>query len=401
MSFRLLAGLTMFWFVFSSMTFASTVSVNELEDKYSIRPYTLRTDSGDIILKFKLKEKSRLLIKILDLFGVESESLNSNNEYKDYNPKVVHSINLGKQECGTKLNLGIFGEDRSVKIERKIAKYPCTDSLIDEEVVFGFITDTQSSMRRYGRMVDYIIQRKDFKKYSFIVNAGDIVNVGDKKRQWNDFFNIGYPYISKVPLVAAIGNHSYMGYKNGPAITPFFKKYLRWEGAEEFGGVSIKYPQFNLIVFNSIMEKLPKNLVEKQWIWVEKKLREAQESGKPTVFTMHYPPFSSWVFSESARAQLLRNKLVPLLEKYGVKLVLNGHTHFYERSHKNGVTYVTGGPAGGTLAINVMGRKNPYSVFKKFMVSTLSEVRIDSKQIKFKTFNAKRDRLVDSFTIDL
>lgn len=402
MKVRLISGLLLSWCVFSCVASASNNSPRDFEKRYSIKPYTLRTDSGDILLKFKLKEKSNLLIKLLDFFEVENEALYSDNQYKEYNPEIVHSINLGKQNCGTKLNLSISGKNESVKIQREVASYPCPDSLVDEEVIFGFITDTQSNMRRYKTMANFITKRKDFGKYSFVLNAGDIVNTGGRQGQWDDFFKIGYPYISKVPLVSAIGNHSYFGYKkNKDPITANFKKYMRWEGAEEFGGVFIKYPQFSLIVFNSIMEKLSKDLIEKQWVWVEEKLSEAQKRGKPILFTMHYPPYSSWFFQKSDRAQLLRTKLVPLLEKYRVKIVFTGHVHFYERSQKNGVTYLTGGPAGGSLAINVMGKKNKYSKFKKFLVSTLSEVRINSQQIKVESYDARKERLIDSFTIDL
>jgi hypothetical protein len=42
---------------------------------------------------------------------------------------------------------------------------------------------------------------------------------------------------------------------------------------------------------------------------------------------------------------------VPLLERYGVRLVLSGHDHNYQRFARNGVTYVVHGGGAGVYPL--------------------------------------------------
>jgi len=69
-----------------------------------------------------------------------------------------------------------------------------------------------------------------------------------------------------------------------------------------------------------------------------------------TVVFAHRPPYSS---GEHGSDGGFREQFVPVLEKYQVPLVLNGHDHDYERTQVlNGVTYVvTGGGGRGTRPV--------------------------------------------------
>ncbi len=55
----------------------------------------------------------------------------------------------------------------------------------------------------------------------------------------------------------------------------------------------------------------------------------------------HHPPFSIGFFNSALAPKKeyvsLRQKFVPLFEKYKVDLVQNGHTHIFERAAKKGV----------------------------------------------------------------
>lgn len=73
-----------------------------------------------------------------------------------------------------------------------------------------------------------------------------------------------------------------------------------------------------------------------------------------TVVLAHKPPYSS---GEHGSDTDFRKYFVPVLEKYQVALVLNGHDHDYERTNVlNGVTYVvTGGGGRGTRPVGRSG----------------------------------------------
>jgi 3',5'-cyclic AMP phosphodiesterase CpdA len=77
-------------------------------------------------------------------------------------------------------------------------------------------------------------------------------------------------------------------------------------------------------------------------------LEEALASTDATwrIVAVHHPPYSAGYQGSSVD---VRETLAPLLQRYGVQLVLSGHDHDYQRSVTiDGVTYVVSGGASGT-----------------------------------------------------
>ncbi len=69
--------------------------------------------------------------------------------------------------------------------------------------------------------------------------------------------------------------------------------------------------------------------------WLENDLKNTTKKFK--VAYWHQPPYSKGSHDSDDGFELnmraMREKVIPLLEKYGVDLVLNGHSHVYERSY--------------------------------------------------------------------
>jgi 3',5'-cyclic AMP phosphodiesterase CpdA len=64
------------------------------------------------------------------------------------------------------------------------------------------------------------------------------------------------------------------------------------------------------------------------------------------IIAIHHPPYSAGYQGSSTD---VRAKLSPVLERYGVQLVLSGHDHDYQRSIPiGGVTYIVSGAAANT-----------------------------------------------------
>ncbi|NUP09298.1 MAG: metallophosphoesterase family protein [Polyangiaceae bacterium] len=87
---------------------------------------------------------------------------------------------------------------------------------------------------------------------------------------------------------------------------------------------------------------------ETQTRWLAADL--AKNEKKWTVAFLHKPAFSSGFHGSDGG---VREDFVPLFEKYGVDIVLQGHDHHYERTKpQNGITYfVTGGGGAGTYPV--------------------------------------------------
>jgi tartrate-resistant acid phosphatase type 5 len=78
--------------------------------------------------------------------------------------------------------------------------------------------------------------------------------------------------------------------------------------------------------------------------WLKRTL--ARRSGFRRIVVLHHPPYTCGGHLGSA---VVRHAWVPLFERYGVRLVLSGHDHNYQRFSRNGVTYVVHGGGGASL----------------------------------------------------
>jgi hypothetical protein len=90
--------------------------------------------------------------------------------------------------------------------------------------------------------------------------------------------------------------------------------------------------------------------------WLEYDLRSTRKFWKIVYF--HHPPYAGGPNETDPLSTLARQYLAPIVERYGVQLVLNGHEHSYQRSHPirnrqivapgEGTVYVTSGGGGKT-----------------------------------------------------
>lgn len=82
-----------------------------------------------------------------------------------------------------------------------------------------------------------------------------------------------------------------------------------------------------------------------QRAWLEGGLTASRASVKIVAF--HHPPFT--VGATHPNDLKVQRSWVPILERAGVTLVLNGHSHLYEHSRVNGLDYVVTGGGGAAL----------------------------------------------------
>jgi hypothetical protein len=112
----------------------------------------------------------------------------------------------------------------------------------------------------------------------------------------------------------------------------------------EVGGIPSKskayysydYANIHFISLDSYgIEALDKYLYSpdsKQMKWLEEDLKTNKQ--KWTIVYWHHPPYTMGSRNSDTESDLksIRQNVVPILEKYKVDLVLNGHSHVYERS---------------------------------------------------------------------
>lgn len=376
----------------------SVLLVNSLHaEVFKIRPYTLIKEDGEVLINFAVKSDLELVLEREN----PHEKFLFEDIIKKFKKETLHKVSLIKRECGQSLNVKIYTQKKEKLLYNGLLKgTPC---LVEKDIGvfrFGFVSDTQEYKHRHEQISNVILQHAKNKDLQFILNGGDVVQTGDNENEWQEFFEVGSKYLEKIPLIAAIGNHDYRKNNNKDGIIPdLFKKYLRWSDVNELGNLAFDFHSFKLIVFNSNFFRLNRKQEKSQWKWLEEHLWSSKVLGQPVILATHYPIFSSSnnkFFSMSVRK--LRKHLVPLVEKYDVKIVLSGHTHMYERSLKSGVNYIVAGPAGGR--VNSPSGKNKYSQFLDYNSLTYTELEIINGWLTVKTYN-QNNNMIDSLRVDL
>lgn len=201
-----------------------------------------------------------------------------------------------------------------------------------EPFSFLYFGDAQNSILSFWSR----IIRAAYKKAphaAFSIHAGDLVNSAHKDREWAEWFKAGGWIHSSVPSIPVSGNHEYSGLKiNGK--DKGNQLAIQWRSQftlPEAAGLpaslaetvyTLDYQGVRIIALNSNRE------VEAQAKWLDTVL--AKNPCKWTVVTMHHPMFSSGSGRDNAKN---RKVLKPVIDKYQVDLLLQGHDHTYARGH--------------------------------------------------------------------
>lgn len=366
--------------------------------EFLIKPYPLINEKGEILINFKLKEDA-----VLSISNSNKESLVA--EYKEYKKKSLHKINIGSLNCLFPKRIEITEKiSRSILYQATLPESLCrtfdSERLTKEKkkYVFGFMSDTQEYKERHNSVANVIKDLQTQMSFDFILNAGDVVQDGDVEQQWIDFFDVSTTYLHDTPIIAAIGNHDYRGSK-GAKLPPLFKKYLRWENSQQYGNYALNLGEFKILVFNSNFFRLDKKEEKDMLVWFNFHLRQSKKNNQPVILLTHFPIYSSSINKfTSMSVQKLRRKIVPIIEKYGVKIILSGHTHMYERSLKRKSHYIVAGPAGGR--VNSPTWKNKYSVYLNEDVLTFSVMTIENGIFEMKTYD-ENSKIIDELKVSL
>ncbi len=149
-------------------------------------------------------------------------------------------------------------------------------------------------------------------------------------------FNV-YPTIFKnLPVFPAPGNHDYAqaGYLSSASRGTNFPYFSIFNiptnsGTEKY--YSTNYGNVHFIALDSYGSY--NTAGSPMYNWLQNDL--ASNTQQWTVVYFHHPPFSKGSHDSDNSDEMvdMRTNIIPLLESYGVDLVLGGHSHSYERSN--------------------------------------------------------------------
>ncbi|MGL4631487.1 MAG: metallophosphoesterase [Leadbetterella sp.] len=186
------------------------------------------------------------------------------------------------------------------------------------------------------------------KPLNLIVTVGDNVYRGGSEEDFHTSFFSAYQkqrFLNQSILLPALGNHDYDLYdrRQDHYDMGYFKVFDLPTQGEQGGIPSESEAYYSATVGNTdfmILDTWGKgkdgltlsDTGSIQFKWMVKNLKSLNQQWK--IVVMHHPPYTTGTYHSDANIDLIkiRQTLVPQFEKFGVDIVLGGHSHVYERS---------------------------------------------------------------------
>lgn len=173
---------------------------------------------------------------------------------------------------------------------------------------------------------------------------GDNAYASGTDQEYQSYVFDMYPQpLKQFPLMPAPGNHDYgnTGFASQASLTtdaPYFSIFtVPFNG--EAGGTpsgtpkyySYNYSNIHFISLDSYGSY--QTAGSPMYEWLKKDL--AHNTQRWTIVYFHHPPYTKGTHDSDVEVELvsMRENIIPLLESYGVDLVLSGHSHVNERSY--------------------------------------------------------------------
>lgn len=260
-------------------------------------------------------------------------------------------------EPGTLYHYRVGDGSNAISKELTFATAPAADTE-GTSAPFRFIAfgDSRGGYEIFGQAITRMLKDTP----DLFVFTGDATVEGDEA-EWDSWFLAGEQAMSSIPFMPTFGNHDALALnyferfslpKNAPA-----------EDAELY--YSFEYGNAKFIVLNDnyALAIRPSRLDGPEFAWFENELKTNR---KQWLFVVNHQPFYSASNKHGSDVNLQRVWL-PLIDKYKVDMVFNGHDHNYERSYPMRDNAVQATPSDGTIFVVAAGVGAPlYENGRKF-----------------------------------
>ncbi|NLE33888.1 MAG: metallophosphoesterase family protein [Bacteroidales bacterium] len=245
---------------------------------------------------------------------------------------------------------------------------------------------------------------------AFMIFTGDLVDGGYANitldDEWGDWHLAAGFIASEVPVVATPGNHEFYDPKDRQKRNlnmfwrPGFTLPENGPAGLEETAYSFDYLGVRFIIVSSDEMLRDEAIARSQTEWVESLLKD--NPCKWTVMAFHHPFFSTAARRDN---KVVRENLKPLVDRYRVDLVLNGHDHTYARGMIKPDGIEPGDKTAGTVyVVSVSGSKQyrqdaePWWQVGYTNTQLWQAIAIDGNRLIYKAFDASGN-LVDQFML--
>jgi len=261
------------------------------------------------------------------------------------------------------------------------AQAPAADLVLPLEaksVRFAVIGDSGTGGKGQREVGGQMVKFREVFPFEFTLMLGDNIYGGDSPSDMKSKFEVPYKSLLEggVKFYASLGNHDNPNQRFYKPFNMGEKRYYSLKkGNVEFFALDSTY-----------MDPV-------QMDWLKQSVDGSKADWKICYF--HHPLYSDGKFHGPDKD--LRKQLEPILQRYGVQVVLAGHEHFYERlAPQNGISYFILGSSGQLRTHSI---KPSASVAKAFDTDlTFMLVEIAGDQFHFQTIS-RNGETIDSGVI--
>ena len=266
---------------------------------------------------------------------------------------------------------------------------------------FLYLGDAQTGLERWGRLLKAAYRRHP--DIDFILLAGDLVDRGNERTNWDHFFLRADGVFDRVPLMPCVGNHEYLDM--GPRLYRAFFELPRNgpKGSDPDLVYRFECGDTCVAVLDSTIAVCDPSQARRQAEWLDATLESSKAAWKFVLF--HHPVYPSHPWRDTPA---LREHWVPIFDKHHVDLVLQGHDHAYLRTYPMRRHRRVEGPGEGTIyVIAVSGDKfvdqarRDYIEVGRSGVSTYQTIDIDrpSNRLTYRAWT-EDGKIVDELGIN-
>jgi len=262
---------------------------------------------------------------------------------------------------------------------------------------FIYFGDAQNDLKsHWSRVVRGAYS--DMPKAHFILHAGDLVNRGTSDAEWGEWHAAAGWINGTVPSVPTPGNHEYSGKKG---LTDHWRPQF---ALPENGPKGLEESAYYFDIQGVRIVSLNSNERQSEQVaWLEGVL--ADNPNRWSVLTFHHPIYST---AKGRDNKAIRELWRPVIDKYGVDLVLTGHDHTYGRSglmrEDNLLDGLRTSEKGTVYVVSVSGPKMYSLEEEPWMKSSAKDtqlyqlITIDGDKLHYEARTAKGD-LHDEFEL--
>lgn len=187
---------------------------------------------------------------------------------------------------------------------------------------FAYLGDPQNGLDEWGDLIRQGYER--FPEIRFWMIAGDLIDKGTERDNWDQFFEEGSSVFDRSAVVPAIGNHD----SHGGHPTLYLQQFaLPGNGSEQLDPgrtYHLTYQDMLIVVMDSNYDLIEP---ETQTEWLDRVLGTSDARWKVVIY--HHPFYASRPGRDN---EPLRDAWGPIFDRHNVDIAFQGHDHAYMRT---------------------------------------------------------------------